>query len=154
MTPMLVSIRKATRADIPAIQSIEQAAPTAAHWTSAQYETRMENGCVVVAESNSELCGFVCARIAADEWEVENVVTAKSQLRRGVADQLMQALIGRALDVKAASILLEVRAANVAARRLYEKHGFREVGRRPNYYRDPVDDAILYTFTASLFSQP
>jgi [ribosomal protein S18]-alanine N-acetyltransferase len=147
-------VRTAHAGDVPAILAIEQSMSTAAHWTAAQYEMRLENGCVLVAELKGRLCGFVCTGIAAGEWEVENVVTAASQLRRGVADQLMQALISRALDANASSVILEVRAGNVPARRLYEKHGFREVGRRANYYRDPSDDAILYTFAATLFSQP
>jgi [ribosomal protein S18]-alanine N-acetyltransferase len=42
------------------------------------------------------------------------------------------------------AILLEVRKSNLAARGLYEKQGFREVGRRRTYYADPEEDAILY----------
>ncbi len=41
-------------------------------------------------------------------------------------------------------ILLEVRESNLPARRLYEKHAFRDVGRRRMYYKDPAEDAILY----------
>jgi len=39
-----------------------------------------------------------------------------------------------------------VRESNWASRRLYEKHGFRETGRRRGYYRGPVEDAVLYEF--------
>jgi len=141
---MPASIRSAVLADVPAILAIEQAAPTAAHWSAEQYKSRLEGGALLVAESDRKVCGFLCARVAAGEWEIENVVVAEASLRRGAADQLMQTLIGRAAEGAASRLLLEVRESNLPARRLYEKHGFREVGRRPRYYRDPLDDAILY----------
>ena len=81
----------------------------------------------------------------AGEWEIENVVVATGFLRRGIANELMRVLIQRAKNEAASAILLEVRESNLAARGLYRKHGFREVGRRPAYYNDPAEDAILYT---------
>jgi ribosomal protein S18 acetylase RimI-like enzyme len=65
-------------------------------------------------------------------------------LRRGIANELVRNLIQRAENEAASAILLEVRESNLPARRLYEKHGFREVGRRQVYYMDPTEDAILY----------
>ena len=145
---MSVSIRSAALDDLPAILAIEQAAPTAAHWTAEQYQTRIEDGCVLIAESAGKVCGFLCTRVVGSErdieWELENVVIAAQFLRQGIADQLMQSLIAQAEAAGASSILLEVRESNVPARKLYEKHGFREVGRRPRYYSNPLDDAVLY----------
>ena len=54
-------------------------------------------------------------------------------------------MLRQAQTLAASRILLEVRESNLAARRLYEKHGFRESGRRPKYYSNPIEDAILYT---------
>ncbi len=72
------------------------------------------------------------------------MVVATGFLRRGIANALLGALIRRAKNEAASAILLEVRESNLAAHGLYEKCGFREVGRRRAYYRDPVEDAILY----------
>jgi len=130
--------------DVPAILAIEQQSPGAAHWTREQYNKLVGSGVVLVAEEAGQLCGFVCARAVAGEWEIENVVVAAEFLRRGIANELMRALIQRAKNEVASAILLEVRESNLAARGLYEKHGFREVGCRRVYYRDPVEDAILY----------
>jgi ribosomal-protein-alanine N-acetyltransferase len=63
---------------------------------------------------------------------------------------LLQELIQRAESEPAAAILLEVRESNLPARQLYEKHGFREVGRRRTYYKDPPEDAILYALRFNL----
>src|SRR5260370_32520129 len=142
---MLVAIRSAALNDVPAILAIEQQSPGAAHWTREQYNKLVGSGVVLVAEEAGQLCGFVCARAVAGEWEIENVVVAARFLRRGIANELMRVLIQRAKNEVASAILLEVRESNLAARGLYEKHGFCDVGRRRAYYKDPAEDAILYT---------
>ena len=149
---MPVAIRSAALTDLPAMLAIEQQAPDAAHWTPEQYNKLVAVGVVLVAEEAGEHpdenapapCGFICAQAVAGEWEIENVVVAAGFLRRGIANELLRELIRRAESEAASAILLEVRESNLPARRLYEKHGFREVGRRRVYYQDPADDAVLY----------
>ena len=143
---MSVSIRAATPADLPAILAIEQATPTAAHWTAEQYQRRLEDGCLLVAEREGKLCGFLCARIAAGEWEIENVAVENASRRSGIGESLIRTLMQKWQESPGNSILLEVRESNAAARALYLKCGLAEVGRRRSYYRDPVEDAILYDF--------
>jgi ribosomal-protein-alanine N-acetyltransferase len=151
--PSAISIRTAGPDDLAAILAIEQAVPLAAHWSPDHYRSRVlgqpEAACFLVAErshqSRSEICGFLCARIVAGEWEIENVVVRLDFRRRGVGGQLMQALISRWRESAGTAVLLEVRESNAPARALYERHGLREVGRRPGYYRDPDGDAILYS---------
>jgi ribosomal-protein-alanine N-acetyltransferase len=152
---MPIAIRSATLNDVPAIFAIERSAPSAAHWTSEQYTELLGSGIVLVseeavAEEAGQISGFVCAKPVAGEWEIENVVVAAQLLRRGIADRLLQELIQRAESEPAAAILLEVRESNLPARRLYEKRGFREVGRRRTYYKDPPEDAILYALRFNL----
>jgi len=148
---MPLDIRSAALNDVPAILAIEQQAPSAAHWTREEYNRLVEGGVILAAEEEGKLCGFVCARTVAGEWEIENVVVGAEFLRRGIGGELVRELIQRAQREAASAILLEVRESNVPARQLYEKHGFCEVGRRRAYYRDPAEDAILYAlrFTAS-----
>ncbi len=141
---MPVAIRSARLHDVAAILALEQQTPSAAHWTTEQYNKLVASGVVLVADEAGKLCGFVCARAAAGEWEIENVVVGDEFLRRGIASELVRELIQSAQNEAASAILLEVRESNLPARRLYEKHGFLEVGRRRAYYRDPAEDAILY----------
>ena len=155
---MPVAIRSARLHDVPVILALERRSPGAAHWTPEQYHKLVGSGVVLVAEPAAEhapapckkrkergtLCGFICARAVADEWEIENVVVTAAFLRRGIANELVRELIKSAENEAASAILLEVRESNLPARGLYEKHGFREVGRRRAYYRDPAEDAILY----------
>jgi len=141
---MPVAIRSAWLHDVPVILALEQQAPSAAHWTTEQYNKLVDDGVVLVAEEAGKLRGFACARAVAGEWEIENVVVGDEFLRRGIASEMVRELIQSAQNEPASAILLEVRESNLPARRLYEKHGFREVGRRRAYYSDPVEDAILY----------
>jgi [ribosomal protein S18]-alanine N-acetyltransferase len=142
---MPAAIRSAVLNDVPAILAIDREAAGAAHWSRDQYNQLVSSGVVLVAAEAGRLCGFVCAQAVAGEWELENVVVATGFLRRGIASELMRVLIQRAKAEAASALLLEVRESNLAARGLYEKHGFRDVGRRRAYYNDPVEDAILYT---------
>jgi ribosomal-protein-alanine acetyltransferase len=138
------AIRSAKLDDLPAILAIEQQAASAAHWRAEEYEKLVKTGVVLVAEQAGKVRGFVCAKAVGDEWEVENVAVATEFLRQGIADQLMCALVEQAEKGATSRILLEVRESNQPARRFYEKHAFREVGRRPTYYNHPLEDAILY----------
>jgi ribosomal-protein-alanine N-acetyltransferase len=142
-----VEIRSAVLNDVEAILAIERLAPSAAHWTAEQYNKMVDShsGVVLVAKAAGKLGGFICGKVFAGEWEIENVVVGAEFLRRGVADELMRSLIQRARSEAASAILLEVRESNRPARGLYLKHGFGETGRRRSYYNSPPEDAILYT---------
>jgi ribosomal-protein-alanine N-acetyltransferase len=150
---MPVTIRSATPDDLPALLSIEQQAAQAAHWTIGHYQARFADGVMLVGEKKDEekgiIVGFVCARDIADEWEIENIVVAENVRRLGVGDALLNALLQRVREKANAAVRLEVRESNEAARRLYEKHGFHESGRRREYYKNPAEDAVLYDFRAT-----
>ena len=138
------TVRSASLDDLPVILALEQRAASAAHWSEDEYERLLRTGLVLVAERAGQVAGFICAKAAAGEWEIENIVIATEFMRQGIAGRLLRALIEYIAPGTASRILLEVRESNHAARRLYEKHGFREVGSRRNYYNNPSEDAILY----------
>ena len=153
---------------------LERACATAAHWSEEQYRQAIDRGndaperLVLVAEDDGEVqaievqnpalppqtarrqgggCvgGFLAARHAAREWELENIVVSPEFRGRGIGAELLSAWLTRVRARGSSSVFLEVRESNVAARRLYEKAGFRQTGRRKLYYSDPAEDAILYS---------
>jgi [ribosomal protein S18]-alanine N-acetyltransferase len=142
-----VLIRAATSDDIPLMMAIERTSESAAHWASDQYRTRVETGCVLIAERDGTVRGFLCARIAAGDWEIENVVVVVEFRRQGVAAALMETLLEKWQSAGGSALHLEVRESNMAARRLYQNYGLCEVGRRREYYRQPVEDAVLYSLS-------
>ena len=97
----------------------------------------------LVAAGEREIVGYVIARGAADEGEILNLAVAPQFRRRGVGCGLGRAILELLGSRGVTAVYLEVRASNAVARSLYEQLGFREVGRRENYYRRPVEDAIL-----------
>jgi ribosomal-protein-alanine N-acetyltransferase len=143
---MPVTIRSAVLDDVAALLAIEQEAASAAHWTREQYAGLVESGIVLVAEERGNISGFVCAKTVAGDWEIENMVVAKQGRRRGIGSGLLDELLRRVRNDGSAAVWLEVRESNQPARRLYEKHAFCETGRRRRYYKDPVEDAVLYEF--------
>ncbi len=144
---MPVTIRPAKPSDIAEILAIEQQAPGASHWSYQQYSKLLESGSILVAEDQGAICGFVCARVAAGEWEIENIVVAGAFRRRGVASELLRRILDKAGPQPGSAVFLEVRESNLPARRFYEKHGFHEAGRRPSYYQQPKEDAVLYRYS-------
>ena len=84
-------------------------------------------------------------RLAADEGYITNVAVDPSRRRQGVAAQLLQVFDNFAHGNQLAFLTLEVRPSNTAAIALYQGFGFREVGRRRNYYDLPKEDALILT---------
>jgi ribosomal-protein-alanine N-acetyltransferase len=141
-------IHPATVADLPAMMALEKRAATAAHWSAEQYEALFRASdpgrVALILWEASELQGFVIARVVGKEWEIENIAVAGPARRRGLGTRLLGELLDSARAKDAAAVFLEVRESNQAARALYEKWAFRESGRRPRYYKDSAEDAILY----------
>lgn len=140
-------IRPATAADLPALLALERQAVTAAHWSQQQYKTLFDSDPLRVAlvmEEESAVQGFLVARTLSREFEIENIVVSVSARRRGVGTSLLRGFLDLARRPDVQAVFLEVREANAAARALYQKLSFRQTGRRPRYYRDPEEDAIIY----------
>ena len=96
-------------------------------------------------DDNGEAVGYVGLMYVLDEGYISNVAVLPERQRQGIGDMLIEELILRARAKKLSFVTLEVRETNLAAQRLYKKHGFTEVGSRRNYYERPTEDAILMT---------
>ncbi len=81
------------------------------------------------------------------------MVVARGKRKHGVGIKIIRELLLKAQASGVTSVLLEVRESNLAARRLYEKVGFNQQGRRSNYYRDPEEDALLLSFSITNLRQ-
>ena len=143
-------IRAAVPEDIPQIMKLARQSETAAHWSEHEYSAlfapEAPRRMVLVAapeERPKVVIGFLISLCASEDWEIENVVVDPSSRRQGVGSLLLCELLNRARQQGAESLLLEVRESNIAARELYKKMGFSEEGRRPRYYREPEEDALL-----------
>jgi ribosomal-protein-alanine N-acetyltransferase len=143
-----------TAADLDRVIEIAQNLKQAPHWPRSVYLAALDRLAVprriaLVAEAmgTGAVAGFAVACLlvgtAPLEAELETIAVAANFQRRGVARQLFQALAGELRSAKATAVILEVRTSNTAAQALYRSLGFVEAGRRPRYYADPVEDAVL-----------
>jgi [ribosomal protein S18]-alanine N-acetyltransferase len=141
-------IRPATAADISAIMALANLSSSAAQWPAEQYQQILGGSfprrVMLVREEQSTVHAFLVGRVVDTEWEIENIVVDGSRRRQGLGKQLLDEFLRISKGEGARAIFLEVRESNLAARKLYEKCGFVENGRRQRYYKEPVEDAILY----------
>lgn len=98
-----------------------------------------------VAETpdGASVAGYVVALDAADEGEILNLAVAPSVRRHGLGRALVRDVLEALARRGVRHVYLEVRESNAPARALYAAHGFQEAGRRKQYYRRPVEDAIV-----------
>ena len=97
----------------------------------------------VVAVADEQVVGYIGSQSSCDETDVMNVAVHPDWRRRGIAESLMECLIRELKNRGSHALMLEVRVSNEAANALYEKLGFRQVGLRKNYYRNPKEDALI-----------
>ena len=80
-----------------------------------------------------------------DEAHVSTLAVAPDHRRKGIAELLLLRMIRLALGRGVTVVTLEVRVSNTPAQRLYDKYGFTVQGRRPRYYSDNAEDALIMT---------
>ncbi len=116
--------------------------PWSAH--SFMEEVRKDTSLYLVAYEEETLVG-VCGLVTSfDEGEVLNVSVKREFRKKGIALQLLQRLLSDAEKRGIKHFTLEVREGNAAARTLYEKLGFVCEGIRPDFYRNPTENAAIY----------
>jgi len=89
------------------------------------------------------IVGYAGFWVMVDEAHISTLATHPQWLRQGIAELLLIAMTERAAEMGARVMTLEVRASNTSAQALYRKYGFEVVGRRPQYYSDNREDALI-----------
>jgi ribosomal-protein-alanine acetyltransferase len=166
-----VRVRPAELADLPRLVEIAAHSATAAQWNETEYlkllsadqlqiqsqgqpqahpEDRPEIGSqprtALVVEQDGSVVGFIVGRQAPNEWEIENIAVTGAARRCGLGSRLVGELLDLVRNYGGKAVFLEVRESNRAARALYEKWAFIEVGRRKMYYQNPGEDALVLKF--------
>lgn len=140
-----VQIRPLTIGRLDEVLAIERAA-FSDPWSREMFRSELMVGggtYARLAERDGILVGYLCAVLVADEAHVGNLAVAPAERRRGVAQALLDDLVEAARSRRARRVTLEVRETNENARKFYYKNGFIDVAIRKNYYRNPVEDAIV-----------
>jgi ribosomal-protein-alanine N-acetyltransferase len=147
MTAARLQIRPMTIADLPAVQLIERASFTTP-WPPQAYRQELESNrlaAYLVGLIGDEVVAYGGIWLMVDEAHVTTFAVHPRYRRRRIGERLLLSLLDLSVDRHAREATLEVRLSNLAARRLYEKYGFRPVGIRPRYYSDNQEDALIMT---------
>ena len=102
---------------------------------------------LVALDESGHVAGYAGVKVVLDEGYIDNIAVRPDCRRHGVAGQLLEVFLNFAAANRLAFLTLEVRPSNTPAIALYEKYGFRTVGRRKNYYEHPTEDAVIMTRT-------
>lgn len=151
--PVVVTLGPMTEHDLLEVVEIEECSGLSRWGWSAYYaELQGANGAFMVVARvvkpleqlrTYDLAGYIIGRLSAEEIHINNVAVRAEYRRSGIGKQLLWQLLELGREAGAEVAFLEVRSANLVAQALYERCGFRPVGRRRNYYTDPVEDALI-----------
>ena len=143
---MNIEFERMRNEHIPEILDIENSS-FSTPWSpvSFKYEVNNQRGFSFVALSEGKVIAYICADMRLEEGHILNLAVHHAMRRMGLATFLVNMVADKMRKDGCRYIYLEVRASNTAARRLYEKLGFKEAGRRRLYYIEPIEDAILMT---------
>ena len=97
----------------------------------------------IVCEADGQVAAYGGMICVLDEGQITNIATLPDFRRRGLARKVLDAMLSEARGRGLAFVTLEVRESNLAAISLYEKLGFFETGKRPNFYRKPTEAAVI-----------
>jgi ribosomal-protein-alanine N-acetyltransferase len=145
--PVRLRIEPMGLGDLEAVQAIERAS-FSSPWPPNAYRSELETNRLasyLVARHGDRVVGYGGMWLMVDEAHITTFAIHPAWRRRRIGERLLLAFLDIAIDRSAHEATLEVRLSNLAARRLYEKYGFRPVGLRPRYYSDDNEDALIMT---------
>jgi ribosomal-protein-alanine N-acetyltransferase len=140
-------IRRMTLDDVPAVHEID-CLSFSLPWPERSFRFEVSENPVSrgwVAEVDGRVVAMLVLWLTVDEAHIATIATHPDFRQQGIGERLMVAALQSARQEGARTAFLEVRAGNLAAQNLYRKYGFVVSGRRPRYYKDNQEDAILMT---------
>lgn len=137
----LIKMNEAHVAQVAALEKICFSDP----WSEASVAGELTNelSLWLVAVENDTVLGYVGSQTVLDSTDIMNVAVDPAQRGKGIAKALLTELEQQLRQQGVTSILLEVRPSNAPAVGLYTSLGFVQVGRRPRYYQNPREDALI-----------
>ena len=142
-----VTIEPMRLEDVTAVHGIERLSFTTP-WPAYAFEQELRGNRLaryLVARAGDAVVGFAGLWLMVDEAHITTFSVHPDWRRQGIGRQLLVSLVELAIEISARRMTLEVRVSNEAARALYRSFGFEVTGRRPRYYTDDHEDALVMT---------
>lgn len=147
-----ITIRRMQARDLDQVYELETTCfPTPWPRKSFRYELEENQAssqwvAVRAARAGEEqVVGLIICWLLVDEVHIANLSVHPDQRRQKIASRLLCTALSALIPQGAAAATLEVSANNAGAQRLYTRFGFQVAGRRPSYYKDSGQDAIILT---------
>ena len=140
-----MNIRRMTLDDIAQVVAIDQSS-FSLPWPERSFRYEVTDNPASrawVAEQDGKIVGMIVVWLLVDEAHIATIATHPEYRRQGIASSLLIHSLMYMRSEGALTSVLEVRESNAAAQEMYRKFGFVESGRRPHYYKDNGEDAIL-----------
>ena len=140
----MIHFRRMLPEDADAVAEVEKKC-FSVPWSRESFwrEASNENTVYLLAMNDDEIIGYAGTWISFEEAQITNVAIAPKYRGWGYGRALMESLIGEVKKMGVTAMTLEVRPSNTVALKLYESFGFKDCGRRPGYYTNPKEDAII-----------
>ena len=140
-----MEIMKMNADHVASVAAIEKECFGRAAWSEKSVSGELTNALALwlVAVEDGIVAGYVGSQTVCNETDMMNVAVTADFRRRGIGEQLVTALVAELKAIESHCLTLEVRASNTPAQAMYEKLGFVEIGRRPRYYQNPKEDALI-----------
>ena len=158
---MKLSVRKMTLEDVPDVIDLDQKS-FSLPWPERSFRFELTANPASrcwVADFDGKIVGMVVVWLIIDEAHVATLATHPDFRRQGIGTKLLAHALRHMIDEGARSSFLEVRESNSSAQAMYRKFGYEASGRRPRYYKDNNEDAILMNLAslkaeALIFDEP
>ncbi|MBW6515637.1 MAG: ribosomal protein S18-alanine N-acetyltransferase [Candidatus Cloacimonetes bacterium] len=106
-------------------------------------EIEQDSAFVLETKDDKELIGYICGLKVLDEYMITNIAITKSEQHKGYGKLLLRYLFRELIKEGCKKCFLEVRASNKQAITFYTSHGFDTIGKRKEYYQNPIEDALI-----------
>lgn len=140
-----ISVRAMVLGDIEEIMKIEKLCFTVP-WSRLSFQREIKENMLAkyfIVELEGSIVGYGGMWIIIDEAHITNIAIHPEFRGRNLGGFLLKSMIEYAKNINVFKMTLEVRRSNEAARGLYRKFGFKDIGVRPRYYSDNNEDAII-----------
>ena len=140
-----MEIIRMSESHVASVAAIEKECFGRDAWSERSVAGELTNALALwlVAVEGECVAGYVGSQTVCNETDMMNVAVTADFRRRGIGEQLVTALVAELKAMDSHCLTLEVRASNTPAQAMYEKLGFAEIGRRPWYYQNPKEDALI-----------
>ncbi len=137
-------IRPMTEEDVEAVFSIEENSfPDPWSRKSIRGTLREANSCMLIAEEDGEIAGFLNSTYLFDELNLNRIAVLPQFRRKKAGTMLIESMLGFCKSKGIKRVMLEVRKSNIPAQTLYKSFGFKLLGERPDFYQSPTEPGLI-----------